>query len=219
MNVYFDKTNQRTFGTWPLRGKELTSALEIAIDIGYRSVDTAQMYGNEADIGASLTDLGLSRDELCITTKVHPDNFDDADFMPSVEKSLEKLRLDCVDVLLLHWPPIGEDIAPPLRLLEKAYEKGFARNIGVSNYTAKMMHDAKKLSMHRWSPTRWSSIPYSTKTSFLLHQVKPKYHFLPIPRSLKVRCLRIQYLTKSAPVTAKLLAKLCFAGFCKRVFQ
>ena len=99
MNIYFNQTNQRTFGTWPLRGKELTSALEIAIDIGYRSVDTAQMYGNEADIGASLTDLGLSRDELCITTKVHPDNFDDADFMPSVEKSLEKLRLDCVDVL------------------------------------------------------------------------------------------------------------------------
>ena len=145
MNIYFDKTNQRTFGTWPLRGKELTSALEIAIDIGYRSVDTAQMYGNEADIGASLTDLGLSRDELCITTKVHPDNFDDADFMPSVEKSLEKLRLDCVDVLLLHWPPIGEDIAPPLRLLEKAYEKGFARNIGVSNYTARMMHDAQEI--------------------------------------------------------------------------
>ena len=161
MNVYFDKTNQRTFGTWPLRGKELTSALEIAIDIGYRSVDTAQMYGNEADIGASLTDLGLSRDELCITTKVHPDNFDDADFMPSVEKSLEKLRLDCVDVLLLHWPPIGEDIAPPLRLLEKAYEKGFARNIGVSNYTTRMMHDAKKIidSLHqgKFSPPRLDS--------------------------------------------------------------
>ena len=62
MNIYFDKTNQRTFGTWPLRGKELASALKIAVDIGYRSVDTAQMYGNEADIGASLTDLGLSRD-------------------------------------------------------------------------------------------------------------------------------------------------------------
>ena len=113
MNIYFDKTHQRTFGTWPLRGKELTSALEIAIDIGYRSVDTAQMYGNESDIGASLTDLGLSRDGLCITTKVHPDNFGDADFMPSVEKSLEKLRLDCVDVLLLSTGLLSGKILHP----------------------------------------------------------------------------------------------------------
>ena len=142
MNIYFNNTNQRTFGTFPLRGKELTSALTIAVDIGYRSIDTAQMYGNEADIGASLVDLRLPRNELCVTTKVHPDNFGDDTFVPTVEKSLEKLRLDYVDVLLLHWPPIGEDIAPPLRLLEEAYEKGLARNIGVSNYTARMMHDA-----------------------------------------------------------------------------
>ena len=145
MNIYFNNTNQRTFGTFPLRGKELTSALTIAVDIGYRSIDTAQMYGNEADIGASLVDLKLPRNELCITTKVHPDNFGDDTFVPTVEKSLEKLRLDYVDVLLLHWPPIGEDIAPPLRLLEEAYEKGLARNIGVSNYTVQMMHDAKKI--------------------------------------------------------------------------
>ena len=145
MNIYFDKTNQRTFGTFPLRGKGLTSALKIAVDIGYRSIDTAQMYGNEADIGASLADLRIPRNELCIATKVHPDNFSDDTFMLSVEKSLKELRLNYVDVLLLHWPPIGEDITPPLRLLEKAYEKGFTRNIGVSNYTGRMMHDATRI--------------------------------------------------------------------------
>ena len=103
MNIYFNNTNQRTFGTFPLRGKELTATLTIAVDIGYRSIDTAQMYRNEADIGTSLVDLRLPRNELCITTKVHPDNFGDDTFVPSVEKSLEKLRLDYVDVLLLHW--------------------------------------------------------------------------------------------------------------------
>lgn len=142
MSIYFEKTHQRCFGTFPLTGGELMAAVSTAVEVGYRAFDTAQMYENEAETGEALEATGLARESLCVTTKVHPDNFDEANFMSSVETSLKALRTDYVDVLLLHWPPIGGDIAPSLRLLEKAKESGLALNIGVSNYTAQMMRDA-----------------------------------------------------------------------------
>ncbi len=142
MNVYFQNTNQRAFGTFPLKGDEAQHAIQTAAEVGYRAFDTAQMYGNEAETGEALKATGIARDDLCITTKVHPDNFDDSKFLTSVEQSLKALQVDYVDVLLLHWPPIGGDIAPSLQRLQQAYDKGFAKNIGVSNYTIAMMRDA-----------------------------------------------------------------------------
>jgi 2,5-diketo-D-gluconate reductase B len=142
-NIYFQKTFQRAFGTFPLRAAELKSALECAIRTGYRAIDTAQMYENEAEVGETLSAIGLGRDELCVTTKVHPDNFDVGRFLPSVEASLKALRMDHVDVLLLHWPAAGGDNLPALRLLEKAKALGLARHIGVSNFTAAMMREAR----------------------------------------------------------------------------
>lgn len=145
MNIYFQNTYQRSFGTFPLTERELRDAMMIAGETGYRSFDTAQMYGNEKETGDALSELGITRDEICVTTKVHPDNFGEEAFLPSVEESLKKLQLDYVDVLLLHWPPVGGDIAPSLKLLEQAQAKGLTRNIGVSNYTARMMRDASKI--------------------------------------------------------------------------
>ncbi len=142
MNIYFQKTHQRAFGTFPLEGEVATKAILDAAEVGYRAFDTAQMYGNEAETGDALKATGIARDELCITTKVHPDNFGEDKFIASVEQSLKDLQVDYVDALLLHWPPIGGDIAPSLRLLQQAYDKGLARNIGVSNYTIQMMKDA-----------------------------------------------------------------------------
>lgn len=138
-SVYFSKTYQRSFGTFPLKGVDLARALTSAVEIGYRSIDTAQMYGNEADIGDVLSDLPAPRSELCITTKVHPDNDSEQRFFQSVEKSLKNLRISYIDVLALHWPPIHGDIVPSLRLLEKAKINGLTRFIAVSNYTAAMM--------------------------------------------------------------------------------
>ena len=142
MNIYFQKSFQRGFGTYPLKGGDLRNAIDAAIDAGYRAFDTAQMYGNEAETGAALAACGVARNELCITTKVHPDHYTEETFMPSVEASLAALKVDRVDVLLLHWPPVGGDIAPSLRLLQSAKDKGLADAIGVSNYTARMMREA-----------------------------------------------------------------------------
>lgn len=145
MNIYFQNSNERTFGTYPLTGDELRDSMMIAAEIGYRSFDTAQMYENEEDTGLALAELNLPREEICVTTKAHPDSFTTESFLPSVEESLKKLKLDHVDILLLHWPPIGEDIKLSLELLEQAHKAGLTKNIGVSNYTAQMMRDAVKI--------------------------------------------------------------------------
>lgn len=143
MNIYFQRNFQRGFGTYPLKGEALRTAVHAAIDAGYRAFDTAQMYGNEAETGAALASSGVARGELCITTKVHPDNYSAETFLPSVEASLKALRIDRVDALLLHWSPADGDVTPSLRLLQSARERGFADAIGVSNYTARMMHVAR----------------------------------------------------------------------------
>ena len=145
MNIYFQKTHQRSFGTYPLTGEVAVAAIQTAANVGYRAFDTAQMYENEAETGEALAACGVAREDLCITTKVHPDNYTEDKFMASIEQSLKDLRIDYVDALLLHWPPIGEDIVPSLKLLEKAHASGLARNVGVSNYTAQMMRDAVKI--------------------------------------------------------------------------
>lgn len=142
MNIYFQRNFQRAFGTWPLQGDDLTGPLSTALEVGYRAIDTAQMYGNEAATGRILAASGIARDDLCVTTKVHPKNYAPADFIASVEKSLEDLGMDAVDVLLLHWPPEGGDIVGPLKLLEEAAQRGLARNIGVSNFNGAMLRQA-----------------------------------------------------------------------------
>ncbi len=145
MNIYFQKSFQRAFGTFPLRGDTLFSALEAALAVGYRAFDTAQMYGNEAETGEALAASSVPREELCVTTKVDAANFKEVRFFNSVEESLKRLRMEQVDVLLLHWPPHSGDVAPSLRLLAEAHRRGLARNVGVSNYTIRMMRDAAEL--------------------------------------------------------------------------
>lgn len=142
MNIYFQKSNQRAFGTYPLTGDVARDAIVAAAEAGYRAFDTAQMYGNEAETGTALRETGLPRDELCITTKVSPDNFGEDRFLRSVEQSVADLGVDRVDVLLLHWPPADGDVAPSLRLLQQALDRGLTRHIGVSNYTVAMLRTA-----------------------------------------------------------------------------
>jgi|TARA_B110000259_G_C14027131_1_gene405143 2,5-diketo-D-gluconate reductase B len=142
MSIYFKNTNERSFGTFPLKGEDLHNAIQHAAEVGYRSFDTAQMYENEAETGAALKATGILRDELCITTKVNISNFNEDMFIPSVHQSLKDLQIDQADVLILHWPAPDGDIALSLKLLEQAAKKGLTKHIGVSNFTAKMMRDA-----------------------------------------------------------------------------
>jgi 2,5-diketo-D-gluconate reductase A len=118
-------------GVWQVpNGPECENAVRWALELGYRHVDTAQAYGNEESVGRALRDSGVPRDEVFITTKFYPARSD-----PEVEArgSLERLGVDHVDLYIIHWPQGGPTWAWPG--MERAHERGYARSIGVSNYS------------------------------------------------------------------------------------
>ena len=120
------------FGTWQLTGRECYDAVRTALDLGYRHVDTATMYRNEAEVGRALRDSGISRDEVFVTTKLPPGAADRPD--ATLDASLRALRLDAVDLWLVHWPPGGPGV-DVWRRFAAAREDGRARGVGVSNYS------------------------------------------------------------------------------------
>ncbi len=122
------------YGTFPLKGQEARSCTLMALELGYRHLDTAQMYQNEADVGRAMAESSIAREKIFLTTKVHPDNYDDGDFAPSVRRSLDALMVDQVDLLLLHWPHPDLEMEAVLERLIETREAGHARTIGVSNF-------------------------------------------------------------------------------------
>ena len=134
------------YGTFPMRDDEAATGTLMALELGYRHLDTAQMYRNEAEVGRAIRDSGLERDEIFVTTKVHPDNYGEADFAPSVARSLDALDLDQVDLLLLHWPHPTLEMPAVLERLVAAREAGQARTIGVSNFRPDDLARAQDLS-------------------------------------------------------------------------
>ena len=134
------------FGTWQLENGTAVPLVEKALEVGYRHIDTAQIYGNEQDVGAAIKNSGIKRDELFVTTKVWIDQFADGDLQRSAEISLEKLGLDHVDLLLLHWPKPDVPLAETLGALNEVRAKGWTRAIGLSNFPSAQLEEAAKLS-------------------------------------------------------------------------
>ena len=122
------------YGTWPLQGDQAIACTQRALELGYRHLDTAQMYGNETEVGRAMLGSRFHRDEVFLTTKVHPDNYVDTRFADSVRRSLDQLAVDQVDLLLLHWPHRSLVMEAVLDHLLVALEGGQARRIGVSNF-------------------------------------------------------------------------------------
>ncbi len=139
--MYHHAGFQRAFGTFPLKGDTLATALIRALDTGYRAIDTAQFYENEKDIGTVLATSRIKREDLLITTKVPVTNFSAEAFIPSVKQSLTDLQLDYIDVLLLHWPPADGNIKPSVEWLLEAKQLGLCKHVGVSNYTSAMLDE------------------------------------------------------------------------------
>jgi 2,5-diketo-D-gluconate reductase B len=130
------------FGTWPLSGADGVRAIREALDLGYRHIDTAQLYDNEAEVGTALKQAGVSRDELWITTKLAPNNLAAKDVARATAKSLERLGLDRVDLLLIHWPSRAVPLAETLDAMASLRAAGKTRFIGVSNFTVKLLDEA-----------------------------------------------------------------------------
>lgn len=135
-------------GTWNLRGRA-TDPVRYALDIGYRHIDTAKIYGTEEEIGDAVRLSGVRRDEIFITTKVWNDDQGYATTLQAIDASLERLRMDYVDLYLIHWPLTDEHEgenrrAETWRAMEEIRKAGKAKSIGVSNYEVRHLKEMEK---------------------------------------------------------------------------
>src|SRR5260370_37126829 len=129
-------------GTWELRGRSCARLVEQALKLGYRHIDTAQVYENEREVGDGIRASGIRRDEVFVTTKVWTTHFAPNDLERSTRDSLAKLRLTEVDLLLLHWPNPHVPLAETLGALAHVKKLGMSRPIGVSNFTVALIDEA-----------------------------------------------------------------------------
>jgi len=126
---------QLGFGVFQIDPQDTAKTVQTALDIGYRHIDTAQMYGNEAEVGEAIANSGIPRDELFVTTKCNNSNHGYDDAQRALDESLSKLRTDHVDLYLIHWPLPGKDLyVETWKGFEQAAKDGKARSIGVSNF-------------------------------------------------------------------------------------
>jgi len=131
-------------GTFRLKDQVVIDSVSTALELGYRAIDTAQIYGNEAEVGQAVAASGVPRGELYLTTKVWTENLSRDRLIPSLEESLHKLKTDYVDLCLIHWPSPGGavPVAEYMTALAEAKARGLAREIGVSNFTLALMQQA-----------------------------------------------------------------------------
>lgn len=133
-------------GTWDLRGRVCARVVEQALRLGYRHIDTAEMYDNEREVGEGLRASSVRRNDIFVTTKIWPSHFAPRELERAARDCLVRLRLSEVDLLLLHWPNPQVPLADTLGALCKVKRDGLARHIGISNFTVAMIEDAVRLS-------------------------------------------------------------------------
>jgi 2,5-diketo-D-gluconate reductase B len=131
-------------GTYKLKGKEGQEAVETALAMGYRQLDTAQMYDNEKEVGAAIINSKVDRADVFVTTKIWPTNF--TRLVEATEESLSNLKIEQIDLLLLHWPSANiNDTKKGLELLNTVLQKGYAKSVGVSNFNIELINTALEM--------------------------------------------------------------------------
>ena len=145
------------FGTWQIEGEDAVRATSVALEAGYRHLDTATVYGNEAEVGRGLAESGVPREDVFVTTKCPPDRAGRE--LDTLRESLEKLQTDFVDLWLIHWPGDGSTNRDMWGAFVEARESGLAREIGVSNFSAALIDEvtgsagaAPAVNQIEWSP-------------------------------------------------------------------
>ncbi len=131
-------------GTFRLKDDVVIASVKTALELGYRTIDTAQIYDNEAAVGQAIEESGVARQDLFITTKIWVENLSKDKLIPSLKESLRKLRTDYVDLALIHWPSPNDavPVAEFMQALLEAKQAGLTRQIGVSNFTIDLMQQA-----------------------------------------------------------------------------
>lgn len=131
-------------GTFRLENEVVIESVKNALEVGYRFIDTAQIYGNEAAIGQAIEENGTAREELYITTKIWTKNLSKDQLISSLKESLQKLRTDYVDLTLIHWPSPNNAVSvkESMLALMEAKAMGLTREIGISNFNIELMKEA-----------------------------------------------------------------------------
>lgn len=131
-------------GTFRLKDDVVIASVKTALELGYRAVDTAQIYDNEVAVGQAIAESGVPRNELYITTKIWIENLSKDKLIPSLKESLKKLRADYVNLTLIHWPSPGDAVSVEefMQALLEAKKQGLTREIGISNFTIPLMKKA-----------------------------------------------------------------------------
>ena len=129
-------------GTFRLTGDTVIHSVKTALEVGYRAVDTAQIYGNEAEVGQAIHESQVNRADIFLTTKIWTENYAADKLIPSLKESLIKLRTDAANLTLIHWPALGVDIPELMGHLLEAKKQGLTEHIGVSNFNIELTQQA-----------------------------------------------------------------------------
>ena len=131
-------------GTFRLQGQVVIDSVRNALEVGYRAIDTAQIYGNEAEVGQAIAESRVARDQLFVTTKIWTAHYAADKLIPSLKESLAKLRTDHVDLTLIHWPAPGNGVplTEYMQALAEARAQGLTGQIGISNFNIELTREA-----------------------------------------------------------------------------
>lgn len=154
-------------GTWTLRDGQAEQLVAGAIEAGYRHIDTAAMYENEAEVGSGIRASGIARGDITLTSKVWYTDVEDGPLQRSIEDSLEKLGTDYLDLALIHWPSKTIPLDESIKALNDLLHRGLARNIGVSNFTVPLLREAAERSEHPLACNQIEYHPYLKQDQLL----------------------------------------------------
>jgi 2,5-diketo-D-gluconate reductase B len=205
-------------GTWELRGRTCARLVEQALKLGYRHVDTAQVYENEREVGEGLRASKVRREDVFVTTKVWTTHFAPNDLERSTKESLTRLRLSEVDLLLLHWPNPQVPLAETLGALARVKKLGMVRHIGVSNFTVALIEEAVAACPEPLVCDQVEYHPYLDQTKVRRRARDTAWLWSPIVRSRRAASGTTRRWPGSGRRTARRRRKFACAGWCSRTF-
>ena len=185
MSKFFTKNNVNIpsigLGTWDVRGKEGEKTIQLALDLGYRHIDTAQMYENEKEVGNAISDSKIEREEIFITTKIYTLIVKNDGIEDSFENSLINLKTDHVDLLLIHFPAFTTNLNDMLDILFKLKETGKTKNVGISNFNHNLVNECIKLGYKDIFCNQVEYHPYLEQNNLI--RVLKEYNIIPVAYS------------------------------------
>jgi diketogulonate reductase-like aldo/keto reductase len=206
------------FGTSQLR--DCGAVVAHALKLGYRHIDTAAKYPSEEGVGEGIRLSGVARREIFVTTKVSHENLRTADFARSVDESLRKLRLDYVDLLLVHWPTIDNiPLAETMGALARTKREGKARHIGVANFNIALTEEAMRLCPEPLDALEAEYHPYLEQSKLLAFCRSAGLVFISYCPLGRGRVFSDPVLAEMARARGKTIAQIVCAGWCSKAIS